>query len=136
MSPQDNNNETADDAAARTPASTPPFDVEARLARVDFAALAELEERVVEEILDAIDLDRLIEIESVLWLELGELLQRGKLPGVAADDFAVHGQLAISLVARGLRRIADAPERWDTFSDDDCGLCRMLLAEGTRPPST
>jgi hypothetical protein len=107
----------------------------ARLARVRFEALAELEKLIYPHVFDAIDLRKMLSIEERLWIEIDRQCEQRAFGDFDNDAFEIMGELASELIARALRKYTRDPRRWVSLEpspddlDEDCELCRILAEE-------
>jgi len=107
----------------------------ARLARVRFEALTELEELIYPHVFDAIDLRKMLSIEERLWIEIDRLCEQRAFGAFDDDAFDIMGELASELIARALRKYTRDPRRWLSNDpelddlDEDCHLCHVLAEE-------
>jgi len=87
-----------------------------------------IEDLVYEHLIDLVDFDRMYELEQIVELRLGELVEHGELPGIAEETFP---ERAAAILARAWHRLIDDPRRYVDFKgrwepDDTCEICRAL----------
>jgi hypothetical protein len=93
-----------------------------------------IEELVYEHLVDLVDFGRMWELEMVVALRLGDLVDSRDLPFMTEEAIADR---AGELMARAWHRLIEDPRRYATFggewiADDDCELCQAL-AEPPHP---
>ena len=90
-----------------------------------------IEELIYEHLVDLVDFQRMWELEMVVALRLGDLVDSRALPALSEDAIADR---AGELIARAWHRLIEDPRRYATFGgdwipDDDCELCKALAEQ-------
>ena len=111
-----------------------PFDRQSRPDDVPPVEAA-IEELVYEHLVDLVDFQRMWELEMVVALRLGDLVDGRALPAMSEDAIADR---AGELMARAWHRLIEDPRRYATFGgewipDDDCELCKALADRDGHP---
>jgi hypothetical protein len=94
-----------------------------------------IEELVYEHLVDLVNFDRMWQLEQVVALRIGDLVDSRDLPFMTDDAIADR---AGELIARAWHRLIEDPRRYATFggewvADDNCELCQALAEQPEHP---